>query len=227
MLKFYGNPPPGSLANLQLGALCPHCKTATRLTLTAIPTDRLLQDHATELIATYACDACLRPVPVWWKVQSYGGNQPVVFDPQMVLPAREPFDFSHVPQEVEKEITEGLDCLSVNAFNGFAALCRRAIQAICVNLGAGASTKVKAQIEEMIELTGLDTAWKELALQIMLAGHDGSHPHLPDVNADRASILLSLLKDLTYQIYTRPGKVREAALLRRDAIDSQKTITSG
>ncbi len=132
-----------------------------------------------------------------------------------------PFDFAHVPQEVEKEIREGLECLSVGATNGFAALCRRTIQAICTNIGAEASTKVKAQIEEMINITGLDSEWKDLAFQIMLAGHDGSHPNLPDVNNDRASILLSLVRDLVYQLYTRPGKIKEAALLRREAIDSR------
>ncbi len=126
-------------------------------------------------------------------------------------------------EEIEKEIEEALGCLSVSAFNGFAAVCRRAIQAICTNLGADATTKVKGQVEEMIHLTGLGKEWKELALQIMLSGHDGSHPHLPEMNAERAGVLLSLLRDLTYQLYTRPGKVKEASALRQRAIDQKKT----
>jgi hypothetical protein len=222
MLKFYGMQPPTNLYGLQVGGICPHCKTATRFALYVNVTERLLNDHSTEMIASYSCDACLRSIPIRWSIQSYNGSQPVVSAGEMVLPVREPFEFNHVPEEVEKEIREGLDCLSVGAYNGFAALCRRVIQAICTNIGAGASTKVKAQIDEMVELTGLDAAWKELALQIMFAGHDGSHPHLPDVNADRAAVLLSLVRDLTYQLYTRPGKVREAALLRREAIENQK-----
>jgi hypothetical protein len=222
MLKIYGTQPPNILGALQLGGICPHCKTGTRFTITVSPTERLFQDQAKELIAGYSCDLCLRAVPIRWTIQSFNGSQPTVVQPEMVLPTRESFDFSHVPQEVEKEIREGLDCLSVGAYNGFAGLCRRTIQAICTNLGADSSTKVKAQIEEMVTLTGLDKEWKELALQIMFAGHDGSHPHLPDINADRAAILLSLVRDLAYQLYTRPGKVREAALVRRAAIDAQK-----
>ena len=46
---------------------------------------------------------------------------------------------------------------------------------------------------------------------------------MPEIDAERADILLSLLRDLTYQLYTRPGKVKEASALRQRAIDQKKT----
>lgn len=228
MLKIYGNQPPELLTNLNIGGVCPHCGTPGRFTLSTVANERLSKDRVQEIVVGYTCDTCLRIVPVRWRVTGFGQqvnntcSQPIVSEPEFVLPVREPFEFAHVPAEVEREIREALDCLSVNSYNGFAAMSRRAIQAICTNLGANASTKVKAQIEEMVTLTDLDNEWKKLAVQIMLGGHDGSHPHLPEVNADRAAVLLSLLADLTYQLYTRPGKVREAAALRRDAMGATK-----
>ena len=134
---------------------------------------------------------------------------------------REPFDFAHVPPDVQREIKEALDCLSVDAFHGFATLCRRAAQAICTNLGAEATPIVKRQIEEMIDLTGLGDEWKGLAFEIMITGHDGAHPHLPDVDAGRAAVLLALLGDLPHQLYTRPGKIKEAEDLRQQAIQKR------
>jgi hypothetical protein len=224
VLKFYGNPPPDIVQNIHLGGVCPACKVATRFTLVVQPdVVRLEREKMTKFIASYSCDNCLEPIPVLWQIKEWMPGNPVVVDPQVISPSRDPFDFDHVPETVKREIDEALDCLSVNAWNGFAAVCRRAIQAICVNLGANASTKVQAQIEEMIEATGLGDEWKELAVQIMLSGHDGSHPHLPDVSAERAVILLSLLKDLCYQLYTRPGKIREAAQLRKGAIEARKS----
>ena len=56
----------------------------------------------------------------------------------------------------------------------------------------------------------------------MLSGHNGSHPDLPDVNAKRAALLLSLLRDLTYELYTRPGKIKDAAVSRKEAIQKKK-----
>jgi hypothetical protein len=219
MLKFYGAQPPGRFDSLRPGGVCPHCKAGTRFKLvTKINASVLQSDKISSFVACYSCELCLGPIPIQWQVREWSGTEAIVRDPKLVSPSREDFDFEHVPQAVRKEIEEALDCLSVNAFNGFAAVCRRAVQALCVNLGAEATTKVKKQIEEMVEATGLGAEWRELAIQIMLSGHDGSHPHLPDVDQERAALLLSLMRDLTYQLYTRPGKIKAAATLRQAAV---------
>jgi hypothetical protein len=221
MLKFYGIQPPNHYANLRPGGICPYCKESCRFTRTSNPdVQKIMSDEIKYFILSYSCDACLMPIPIKWYVQNYsGGDQIVVQYPQELLISKEPFNFDHVPDLVKQEIQEAIDCLSVNAYNGFAALCRRSIQAICTNLGAGASDKVKSQVNEMITATGLDEEWRELTIQIMLSGHDGAHPHLPEVGLDRSTVLLSLVQDLTYQLYTRPGKIKEAASLRQIAIN--------
>ncbi len=224
MLKFYGRQPPDSLFALQLGGYCPHCKTGTRFKRTTDPISELLKsDKIKEVVINYTCEICLGPIPVRWEIRKWPDiNSPEVDSPRVALPMREEFNFEHVPESVKKEIEEALDCLSVNAYNGFAAVCRRAIQAICTDLGADATSRVKSQINEMASLTGLDDDLKQLAIQIMLSGHDGSHPDLPEVNAQRSTVLLSLLRDLTYQLYTRPGKIKDAAQLREEAIQEKK-----
>jgi hypothetical protein len=73
----------------------------------------------------------------------------------------------------------------------------------------------------MAKAIGLEEEWVNLAIEVMLAGHDGSHPHLPAIDAPRAEVILSLLQDLTYELYTRPGKVKQAAELRRGAIQKK------
>jgi hypothetical protein len=223
MLRVIGTQPPNLIPNLQLAGVCPHCALGTRFNRATIPIPNLRQDNPSDVIVGYACDICSKPVAIQWKVSKFdNGGQPIVFQPEMILRVREPFEFTHVPDTVKKEIEEGLNCLSLNAYNGFAALCRRTIQAACTALGAEGTTKVQAQIKEMAELTGLDEETKSIATEIMLAGHDGSHPHLPDVNIDRAVVLLSLLRDLAYQLFTRPGNIKESAKLRKTAIDSTR-----
>jgi Domain of unknown function (DUF4145) len=225
MLKVIGLQPPANLEVLQLGGVCPHCNLGTRFSLAVRPNHRTSQDKAREIIAGYLCDSCLRAIGVLWQVQSADLSGNVAGSmPEMILRVREPFDFAHVPDSVKKEICEGLDCLSVNAYNAFAAMCRRAVQSICTSLGAEGSTKVQAQITEMAELIELDAEGKKVALEIMIAGHDGSHPHLPDVNSDRAAVLLSLVQDLVYQLFTRPGKLNESAKLRKAAIEKSATL---
>jgi hypothetical protein len=223
MLKVIGNQPPNVIGNLQLAGLCPHCKQGTRFNIATQPRPNLRLDAPKQLVAGYTCDLCALAVPIMWTVYGYdpSGN-PTLTDPTNVLRVRETFEFGHVPEPVKKEIQEGLDCLSVSAYNGFAAMCRRTIQSACTSLGAQGTTKVQAQIKEMAELAGLDEETKTLAYEIMLSGHDGAHPHLPDVNADRAAVLLSLVQDLVYQLFTRPGRIQESASLRKQAIGDKK-----
>jgi hypothetical protein len=202
--------------------LASHCKTGTRWSLTGIPNhSKILNEKIAQFVASYSCDSCLGTIGVLWDRQGNSGGEIVAGNPRPLIRTTEPYDFDHVPASVAKEIKEALDCLSVGAHNGFGGCCRRAIQALCTNLGAEASTKVKNQVQEMAAATGLEQEWVDLVLEVMLAGHDGSHPHLPALDGERSAVILSLLQDLTYQLYTRPGKVKEAATMRKAAIQKK------
>lgn len=225
MFKFYGTSFPERLTDVKIGGKCPFCNDSSRFSLRSNPLGQQLKNEGIdEIIISYCCDACLRIIPVHWKIASWDNrnNIPAVTNANMILPVREDFDFENVPKNIQDEIIESLDCLSVDAYHGFAALCRRSVQAICDDLGASGSTKVQKQINELLEIMNLNKEWEKMTKQIMLTGHDGAHPQLPEVNSERANILISLLQDLTYQLYTRPGKVKEAAKLRRQAIEQDK-----
>ena len=223
MLKFYGSHPPADLNKIEVGGVCPNCGEVGKFIKISVPDiGKIRHNHLTYVTIDYACALCEQSIPVRWHINGIETDHIIVDDALSVKPIRPQFDYEYVPDDVKKEIEEALICLSGGAYNGFAATCRRSIQAICTNLGAEATDKVKYQIDEMASITGLDDEWKELAYQIMLAGHDGAHPHLPEVDAERADLLLTLLRDIAYQLYTRPGKIKASAELRKKAIATKK-----
>ena len=57
---------------------------------------------------------------------------------------------------------------------------------------------------------------------IILAGHDGAHPHLPKLSAERAAVLLELAKDALYQLFVRKAKIEESVRLRSAAVKDQQ-----
>lgn len=216
--------PPARIHSLQVQGYCPHCKTGTTFTKTSNPDEGILvQKGITTIVVNYSCDICRGAIPIQWLVhQCDKSNNTITFHaPKEILSVREPFDFEYVPDSVKKEIEEALDCLSVSAYNGFAALCRRAIQEICTDLGAKATIKIKKQIEQAIELAELDEELGEIMEQLMLSGHDGSHPHLPEMNTERASVALELLRDLTHELYRRRGKIKKATELRQKSVKGE------
>lgn len=216
------NTTPSSAAYINqyiIQALCRYCNTASTLTAVSPPNANVVSSrNLKEVVVGYACDRCNRAFPIVWEVMRCDTNGVFVAYPKEVISVREPFEFAHVPEIVRGDIEEALNCLSVRSFNGFAAMCRRTIQSTCQSLGASGSTKVEKQINELDELAGLDAETFSSLREIMLGGHDGAHPQLPTVDLDRATLLLQLLRDVTYQLFTRPGLVKEAATKRAEAV---------
>jgi hypothetical protein len=87
-------------------------------------------------------------------------------------------------------------------------MARRAVRAVEEDLAPDGTERVERNLEEILELTGLDDDWKGKARRALRPALGVAEP---DLDARGAKVLLSLLRDLTYQIYTRPGRVRWAA----------------
>lgn len=222
MIRIYGTQN-GPIVSLAIGGRCPHCLENSTFSLITYPNDQLiLQYHVEDFFASYLCAGCSRSIPIRWTVKWQEGQAYAKTSPSHVLRVVEAYDFDHVPTNIRKIIEEALDCFSVNAFNGFAAVVRRAVQAICETLGAQGSARVQNQINEVHAQAMLNDDQRDLAIQIMLTGHDGAHPHLPEVDSNRAALLLELLQDITSQVFTRPGRIKRNAELRNQAIQTRQ-----
>jgi hypothetical protein len=213
MLQFYGNQPPAPLNTLRCGGVCPYCgQRASFSRMQELIENVAKAARLTEIMVTYHCDACLKPIPVRYDVIDWDPTR--VDRPRVAVPVVEPFDLEHVPAPVAREVREALDCLSVRAHHGFGAMARRAVRAIVDDLGGEGEARVRRHLDEIIELSDLDEAWARVARRTLLpeAGEVGEEPEL---DAHGAAVLLSLLRDLSYQLYTRPGRVRRAAGVER------------
>lgn len=207
---------------------CTQCHRESNITAISIPRFELLRRFQPEFIGiVYQCDACLVPTFVKFKVTKYDvGNFKIHYDddgPIFIDRAIEAFEYEYLPGRVRQDFQEGTLCYSVAAFNAFSSMCRRTIQSMSANLGAKGKDRVKNQLDELKKLGVVDDDTLEILNQIIIAGHDGAHPHLPDIEQDRAAILLQLMKDILYQIYIRKAKLEEVARLRQDQIDSTRS----
>jgi hypothetical protein len=84
-----------------------------------------------------------------------------------------------IPDHIKDDFKEALRCLWVNAYNATAEMCRRALEASCIDLGAP-SDKVLEKMIDWLEINRKITPYlKEAAHKIRLGGNRGAHPH-PD-----------------------------------------------
>lgn len=198
---------------------CPHCSTITALIPVAVP--RYAMIHRFELTETglvYRCSSCNRAVFLKFKVQALSNPVQLSDEFEQITTALEPFETQYLASPVLDDFREALTCYANSCWNAFAAMCRRCIQSVSESFGAEGSTKVQAQLQDLKNMGVADDETFEQLRAVMLAGHDGAHPHLPSLSSTRAAVLLQLMKDVLYQLYVRPAKIRKASELRREAI---------
>lgn len=130
----------------------------------------------------------------------------------------ETFDYQHLPEGVASDFREALISYSHSCWNAAAAMCRRTIQSVAMNLGVDGTDRVSNQIKEAKEASEMDDDTYAALKAVMLGGHDGSHPHLPAVSPQRAAVLVEMMKDILTQIYIRKARIQAAMKMRQEAI---------
>ena len=142
---------------------------------------------------------------------------------ELVERPQETFELQYLPESLQDDLREALTCYSNLCFNAFAAMSRRCIQSASMELGTEGSSKVQNQLKDLRDMGVVDDEAFDQLKQIILTGHDGAHPHLPSLSPQRAAILLELMKDILYQLFVRRAKIKESSVLRKAALESEKS----
>lgn len=134
----------------------------------------------------------------------------------------QPFEYQYLPDDVASDFREALTCYAHSCHNAAAAMCRRTIQSVAMNLKAVGTSKIDKQILEAKETSGMDDETYNGLRAVMLGGHDGTHPHLPNVTPQRCTVLIQVMKDVLHELYIRSGRIKEAMGMRQEAIEAKK-----
>ena len=201
---------------------CPHCNAISGLSLVSPPRHEYLKRFRPQWAGfAYRCDACNQPVFLKFLARPSNFS---IFDeaPVEIERPTESFELQYLPDEVAEDFKEALTCYSNSCWNAFAAMTRRTLQSAATHLGSDGSTKIQKQLDDLHQMGVVEGEDLKQLKVIMLAGHDGAHPHLPKLSAERAAVLLELTKDALYQLFVRTAKIKESARLRSKAIKDRQ-----
>jgi hypothetical protein len=81
-----------------------------------------------------------------------------------------------IPDHIKDDFKEALRCVFVNAYNATAEMCRRAVEATCLDLGAPKSAVLEDMIDWLEKQRIITPPLKDAAHQIRLGGNRGAHP---------------------------------------------------
>jgi hypothetical protein len=81
-----------------------------------------------------------------------------------------------IPQHIGEDFSEAIRCLSVKAYSATAEMCRRALEASCLDLGAHKKKVLNDMIDELEGKRIITPGLMKAAHKIRLGGDRGAHP---------------------------------------------------
>jgi len=202
---------------------CPHCQTLTHLTPVGVPKfDDLSRRKPKNVGIVFRCDTCGEPIFLKFAAKAYTALRVELAANYMEIErARESFPLTYLPEEAESLFKEALSCYAASCFNAFGAMSRRTAQSLFRELGERGKLELFDTLQEIRALAELDDD-TFASLRAVLFGNDNDPwPHQPDLNAERAGILLEVMRDLLYQTFVRKARLVQAMTFRRFVAPNQ------
>ncbi len=200
-----------------LALSCPHCQVYSHITAVSIPQyAELVASRPNHVGIVYRCDSCSAPIFLKFAVKMYAANR-VEFAGNFIEleRAKEKFNFTYLPENVERLFREALGCYSSGHFNAFASMCRRTAQAVFQDLGENGRLRIFEQAREAREMAEIDNETFSTVKKVLFSSDADPSPQWPELSANEAGVLLELAKDMLYQAYVRKGKLQQAMMVRK------------
>jgi hypothetical protein len=196
---------------------CPHCQVVAHLTPVSVPSyAQLTAFKPSHAGIVYRCDSCNEPIFLKFPVKMYVGSRVELGSNfQELERAREPFPFTHLPEEAETLFREALACFSGGSYNAFGSMCRRTAQAAFADLGENGRLRMFDQLNDLRDMAELDQEVFNLVRKVLFGNDAEPRPNMPPIDVTAAGVLLEVTKDLLYQTYVRKGRLQQALTVRR------------
>lgn len=190
--------------------VCPHCYAKAYFKPVTSAYGEL-QGSYQRLCNAAQCEACKKFVLVVGlrNMTIAGRNTP--FNLEALYPLGKPNDSvdAAVPKEIADDFREALRCRWIEAHKATVTMCRRAIQASCLEKKAE-KKKLVAQIDELAAKGIITEPLKEFAHEVRLEGNDGAHPDadgLENVTPKDADDIIEFTREYLHHVYVMPAKL--------------------
>lgn len=212
-----------NLINLQarqfsLGGICPHCGRDSAFLLST----NVYAVANIEWIAGMQCQGCMKFI---LGIVRYFNGQLVYAEHYPVGTPDDSVD-SEIPEHIQPDFKEALRCLWVNAYNATAEMCRRAVEASCIDLGAPKKKVLDDMIDWLEAQRKITPFLKDVAHKIRLGGNRGAHPEGLDtttapvapaaddapvtkIEKDHAEAIVKFTREFFHHVYVVPKQLEK------------------
>ncbi len=201
---------------------CPHCQIYSHITPTGIPKfDDLSLSRPKHIGIVFRCDSCIEPIFLKFIAKSFTTSR-VEFKCNYteIERARENFPLTYLPEESEILFKEALNCYAASCFNAFGSMTRRTAQSLFRELGEHGKLEIFDTLEQIRSLVELDDETFGAIRTILFGSDNDPWQQQPHIDAERAGILLEVMRDLLYQTFVRKARLVQAMTFRKFVVQA-------
>ena len=218
--------PPHGLFSLR--GTCPHCRDAAGFLLvgSSAGAGAALFSQAcglaTETWGIMQCQSCLKlilgcaiklPPNTDWVYQRH-------------YPLGKPDDSvaGDIPPNIAADFREALRCRWVDAHNATVEMCRRAVQASCIEKSAPTDQTLVKQIEWLAAEGIITKPLKDMAHRVRLGGNLGAHPpedpkdaNAVVIGAEYADAVIEFTREFFQHVYVMPERLKKYTFAKTES----------
>jgi hypothetical protein len=153
-----------------LAGICPHCRRDSAFLLVT----NVHRVANINWVAGMQCQGCSKFILALVRYQ--GHNQTVQYLEHYPLGKPDDSVDQEIPEHIQADFKEALRCMWVDAYNATAEMCRRAMEASCLDLGAPHKDVLEDMIDWLADQRKITPSLQEAAHKIRLGGNRGAHP---------------------------------------------------
>lgn len=192
-----------------LTGTCPHCGMPSVFTMPAESrsySEQRWLDRNTRLhvFAMMECSGCYGFI--LGTIVAYGDR----WQYHVHYPVGRPSDAvsEDVKEPMRSDFREALRCRWVDAYNATVEMCRRALEASCLDLGAPEKLgSLQKMIDWVAEQGKITKPLQEMAHKVRLGGDRGAHPSTRIMNDADADAVIEFTREYFDHVYVMPAKM--------------------
>ena len=192
---------------------CPHCSHDAVFSSVAANYVESRGGNKYLYVSVLRCQGCLEFILGF--VQHYLGTSNYAY--QSHYPISTPNDSvaEEIPDHIKPDFREAIRCLSVKAYNATGEMCRRAIEASCLDLGAPKKQVLEDMIDWLEEKRIITPGLKDVAHKVRLGGNRCAHPTSPQtdtaaivtIGPEHAAAIVDFTKHFFQYVYVTPKQL--------------------
>ncbi|MGH9343949.1 MAG: DUF4145 domain-containing protein [Terriglobia bacterium] len=198
-----------------LNGTCPLCGKEAAFPSVTAPFDEKLQEYTfsegDRKITVLRCIACREYILGIIKFHFGSRTQSYWWEYEAHYPLGKPNDevSKDVPEGIRQDFQEALRCRFVNAYNATVEMCRRALEASCIQLGATSDLVLNDMIKWVRDQGKITEPLSDMAHKIKLGGNRAAHPSDRTLTLEDADAVLEFTREYFQHVYVMPAKMAQ------------------